>query len=147
MNTKKIYSIPLMLIQLVLIVGLNIGINSCVGTTDFLTSALIPASKGHVKLSTDNKEHYVVQIFLKHLNPIGTSSGQCYVVWMVEKDGMTRNIGCLERSTNLFSGTIKTTFKSDSPIRPMKIYITLEDNPGIQMANTDIVFSTSTFQD
>ncbi len=124
-------------------------ISACVGTTDFLTASILQRPQGHVKVKMDQDSNYIIQIYLKNLirarelQPAKLS----YVVWMVSDRGITKNIGNLKYSTNIFSNTLKSTFRPASPIKPVRIYITAEDDPGIQYSNTEIVFSTSTFRD
>lgn len=130
-------------------IGLSIGISSCAGPTDFLSSAFIPNARGYVKVSTDRDEQYVVKVNLKNLIPLPQhpEMNSSYVVWMVSDGGLTEKIGVLESSTLLFTKIHSTTFKLESRLIPAKIYITAEDNPGNSSSNSEIVFSTSTFRE
>jgi hypothetical protein len=149
MHAIKKYNHFLFLLQFLLGVGLSMGISSCGGTTDFLASAFIPNARGYVKVRTDRQEQYIVKVNLKNLIPLPepTSNTSSYVVWMVSDMGITKNIGVLQTSTLFFTNIHRTTFRLESPIRPTRIFITAEDNPGIPFSNTEIVFSTSTFRD
>jgi hypothetical protein len=86
---------------------------------------------------------------MKNLMPtrVLQSGKQSYVVWMESDRGIAKNIGVLDNSTSFFNHTAKTTFRPASPLRPVRIYITAEDDPGIQFSQTEIVFSTSKFRE
>ena len=129
-------------------IGLVIGVSSCRGATDFLSSAFIPHSRGYVKVSTDRHEQYVIKVNLKNLrSPEQTTTESSYVVWMITEGGVTEKIGLLESSNFLFTKIYSTTFKLESRLTPAKIYITAEDNHSIPNPNSEIVFSTSTFRE
>ena len=127
----------------------TIGISSCAGPADLLSSAFIPNPRGFVKVSTDRNEQYVVRVNLKNLIPLPQLSAThpAYVVWMVSDEGSTEKIGSLESSTLFFTKIHSATFKLETKLIPAKIYITAEDNPGNSYSNSEIVFSTSTFRE
>lgn len=149
MHFKRKSVIPILRFQLLFVIGIGFGFFSCAGTSDFLTSVLIPDSRGYVKVSMDNKKQYVIKVRLKNLLPLHSLSfpEQSYVVWMVSDKGINSNIGVLKTSSLLFAKINKATFRPGSGMSPAKIYITAEDNPWIQNSNTEIVFSTSTFRE
>jgi hypothetical protein len=101
-----------------------------------------------VKVKADQHEQYRITIYLTHLmkNPHIQSEKQSYVVWMVSESGIIQNIGALQES--FFSPhAFKSTFRPGVFEKPVRIYITVEDDPGILTSDTAIVFSTSRFED
>ena len=145
MKVNSLHQFSLLLLP-VLIGCLMAG---CVGTSDFLTSSLLPQTQSHVKIKMGHDSNYVIQVYLinlirvNHLQPAKES----YVVWMVSDRGITKNIGVITYSPTLFSKSIKSTFRPASSLKPARIYITAEDDPGVQISNTEIVFSTSKFRE
>ena len=122
---------------------------ACGGTSDLLTSSFIPVSRAYVKVKADQHDQYRITVYLTHLmkNPQIQSARQSYVVWMVSESGVIQNIGALRASSFLSPSAFKSTFRPGMDDKPVRIYITVEDDPGIAHSNTAIVFSTSRFQD
>ncbi|MCX6270482.1 MAG: hypothetical protein NTU44_04540 [Bacteroidetes bacterium] len=120
---------------------------SCSQKVNFLTSSVVPAARGYVKVTKDRNNNYVIQIQLydlaevKRLQP----SRFTYVVWMVTDQELTRNIGQLNSSTGLFSKKLKASFKTVSSYKPTKIFITAEDNANTQFPGEPLVLSTNRF--
>ena len=119
---------------------------SCTKKISFLTSSVVPAARGTVKVKKDKNMNYVIQIELlnlaevKRLNP----ARETYVVWMVT-DVMTKNIGKIDSSSGMFSNKLKASFETISSIKPTKIFITAEDDASVQYSGSEVVMSTSSF--
>lgn len=131
------------------LLGLSMmSLMACGSTSDLLTSCFIPVSP-YVKVKADRHDQYRITFYQSHLMkiPQGQSEKQSYVVWMVTDSGVTQNIGVLRASSWLSTGAFKSTFRPGLYERPVRIYITVEDDPGILTSNTAIVYSTSRFQD
>lgn len=113
----------------------------------FLTSQIVPAAVGYAKITRDENKNYVIKINLtnlaesKKLQP----SKQIYVVWMLTDDQITKNIGQLKSSPVLFSKKLKATLLTATPFRPVKIFITAEDDGSIQFPGMQMVLSTDKF--
>jgi hypothetical protein len=124
------------------------SINSCATSVSFLTSSVVPAARGSVKVKRDNNKNYVIQISLSDLAESTRlqPSKLTYIVWMVTDRELTKNIGQLNSSKGFMSKQLKGSFKTVSSDKPVKIFITAEDDAGIQYPGAQVVLSTDKFQ-
>lgn len=69
--------------------------SSCATKAIFLNSAVVPAARGSVKVKMDRNKNYVIKIQLTNLAEPNrlTPPKNTYVVWMVNNNGITNNIG------------------------------------------------------
>jgi len=113
----------------------------------FLTSSVVPAAKGYVKLKRDTNKNNVIKIHISNLAEVSRlqPSKQTYVVWMVTDQGKTENIGQLKSTKSLLSKQLKASFETISSSRPIKIFITGENDGSIQYPASLVVLSTSEF--
>ncbi len=120
---------------------------SCSTKAAFLTSAVVPAARGEVKVTRDNNDNYIIELEIANLaEPERLDPPKkLYVVWMVTAQKMTQNIGQMESSSSTFSSKLKADFKTSSASKPVKIFITAEDDASVQYSNSTIVLSTSNF--
>lgn len=129
---------------MVLTTVIAFSFSSCAKKTAFLTSQVVPAARGTVKVKTDDNKNYRIQIDLfnlaepQRLQP----SKQTYVVWMLTDEEITKNIGQIKSSSSTFSKTLKASFETVSSSNPVKIFITAEDDSAIQYPRGEIVLST-----
>jgi hypothetical protein len=123
-------------------------VNSCATSVSFLNSSVVPAAQGSVKIKTDNNKNYVIQISLSNLveSTRLQPSKLTYIVWMVTDRELTKNIGQLNSSKGFMSKSLKGSFKTVSSDKPVKIFITAEDDASIQYPGTPVVLSTDKFQ-
>ena len=132
-------------IVLATIVAFSMG--ACARKVTFLTSPVVPAARGWVKIKKDNNNNYNIKINLsdlaesKRLQP----SKETYVVWMVTNEQSIKNIGQINSSTSLFSKKLKASFETVSAFKPTKIFITAENDASIQYPGTQVVLSTDRF--
>ena len=124
------------------------SVNSCATSVSFLNSSVVPAAQGKVKIKTDNNKNYVIQISLSNLAESTRlqPSKLTYIVWMVTDRELTKNIGQLNSSKGFMSKALKGSFKTVSSDKPVKIFITAEDDASIQYPGTPVVLSTDKFQ-
>ena len=121
--------------------------SSCARKVSFQTSSVVPAARGNVKVKEDNNNNYNIQISLsnlaepKRLQP----SKNTYVVWMETDNNVTKNIGQINSSTGFLSGKLKASFETVSSTKPTKIFLTAEDDAGIQYPGTQVVLTTNDF--
>lgn len=122
--------------------------NSCATSVKFLNSSIVPGARGSVKIKNDKNKNYVIQISLtdlaesQRLQP----SKLTYVVWMVTDRETTKNVGKLNSSRGILSKQLKGSFKTVSSSKPIKIFITAEDDASIQYPGTQVVLSTDKFE-
>jgi hypothetical protein len=124
------------------------SVNSCATSVSFLNSSVVPAAQGTVKIKTDKNKNYVIQISLSNLveSTRLQPSKLTYIVWMVSDRELTKNIGQLNSSKGFMSKALKGSFKTVSSDKPVKIFITAEDDASIQYPGTPVVLSTDKFQ-
>ena len=122
-------------------------LSSCARKINFQNSSIVPAARGDVKVKKDNNNNYSIQISLnnlaepKRLQP----SKNTYVVWMETDDNVTKNIGQINSSTGFLSGRLKASFATVSSTKPTKIFLTAEDDAGIQYPGSQVVLTTHEF--
>ena len=124
-----------------------LSFNSCATNVSFLTSSVVPAARGTVKVKMDNNNNYAIDISLTDLAEVTRlqPSKLAYVVWLVTDEGSTKNIGQINSSKGILSKQLKGSFKTVSSFKPIKIFITAEDDPGIQYPGTQVIISTDKF--
>ncbi len=121
--------------------------SSCAKKVSFQSSSIVPAAKGTVKVKKDKNNNYKINISLtnlaepKNLQP----SKSTYVVWMETSDNGTRNIGQINSSTGFLSSKLKANFETVSAFKPIKIFITAEDEANIQYPGNQLILSTTNF--
>jgi len=133
-NVSIVVLIPLMLVFS----------TSCARKMTFSTSSVVPAAQGSVKVSRDNNKNNVIKISITDLAEVERLQPQkkTYVVWMVTNEGLTKNIGQLNSSKNFLSKNLKASLKTVSSFNPVKIFITAENDPGVQYPGDQVVLST-----
>jgi hypothetical protein len=124
------------------------SLSSCATSVSFLNSSVVPAARGTVKVKKDNNKNYVIQISLTDLAEATRlqPSKLTYIVWMITDRQLTKNIGQLNSSKGFMSKQLKGSFKTVSSDKPVQIFITAEDDAGIQYPGTEVVLSTEKFQ-
>jgi hypothetical protein len=113
----------------------------------FLTSTLVPAARGDVKIHRDKNLNYVVDINISNLAEAFRlqPSRLNYIVWMVTDDEIIMNMGKIKSSVGLLSKNLKASFETVTSFKPVRIFITAEDDPSRQYPGTEIALTTSTF--
>jgi hypothetical protein len=120
---------------------------SCSTKAAFLTSAVVPAARGTVKVTRDKNKNYVIHLDIVNLaEPERLQPPKkMYVVWMVTDQKLTKNIGQIDSSSGAFSNKLKANFETSSAFKPVKIFITAEDDANIQYSNAEVVLITGNF--
>jgi hypothetical protein len=113
----------------------------------FLSSSVVPAARGYVKVKRDNNENYIIQVKISNLAEVNRlqPSKQVYVVWMITGHEITRSIGQIISSTTFLSTKLKASFKKVSSSKPIKIFITAEDEAVAQSPNERVILTTDRF--
>ena len=113
----------------------------------FLTSALVPAARGYVKINRDKNLNYFVSINISNLAEVYRlePAKLTYIVWLVTGDGITMNMGKMKSTAGFFSKKLKATFETVTSLKPVKIFITAEDDPSRQYPGKEVALTTSTF--
>jgi len=118
--------------------------NSCSQkVVSFQISQVVPAAKGTVKVKKDNNKNYTIKISLSDL--AGPDRLQppknTYIVWMETENKSTKNIGQINSSPRSLSASLETV----SSFKPQKIFITAEDDAGVQYPAGQVILSTDDF--
>lgn len=122
-------------------------VSSCSKKVQFLTSEVVPAAAGKVKISTGDNDNYKIDIEILHLaepdklNP----PKKYYVIWMETANNGVVNLGQINSSTGFFSNTLKAEIHTITPYKPVKVFITAEDSASIGEPGTRIVLTTKSF--
>ena len=113
----------------------------------FLSSSIVPAARGYVKVKRDINENYLIQVKISNLAEVNRlqPSKQTYVVWMITDREITVNIGQINSSTTFLSTKLKASFKKVSVSKPIKIFITAEEDAITQIPNEQVILTTDRF--
>ena len=116
-------------------------------TVPFATSTVVPGAEGTVKVKKDKNENYLINVDIDNLAAPGdlTPSKHSYVAWMETKENGTKNIGQVNSERGMFSKARKASLSTVSTFKPVRIYITAEDNGNIEIPGTQVVMTTDSF--
>lgn len=117
---------------------------SCAGKNEFLSSSVVPAARGFVKVKKDKNKNYVIQLQVDYLAEAERLQPpkKTYVVWLVTDQDGTKNIGQLSSSTKALSTKLKASFESVSPHKPVRVFITAENDATISYPGLQTILST-----
>ncbi len=121
--------------------------SSCAVKTPFLTSAVVPAAQGTVQVKNDKNNNYVIKIEIKNLSPSNRLSppSTAYVIWSIANDNRTQNLGQINSSDDFMASDLAISFETVSSIKPSKIVITAENDPGVQSPSFSQVVLTTDY--
>jgi len=122
-------------------------VSSCATKAIFVSSAVVPAAQGYVKVKSDKNRNYLVKVELKNLAPSSRlqPSKNMYVVWMMSNDNATKNIGQVVSATTLLSKELQGSLETVTTLKPVKIFITAEDNANTEYPDSRVVLTTKFF--
>ena len=123
------------------------SLSACTKKIAFLTSSVVPAARGYVNIKVDKNKNNVIDVHLTDLAEVQRlqPARQTYVVWMLTDHEITKNIGQIKSSTGMMKKQLKASFETVSSFKPVKIFITAEDNADIQYPGNQIVLETDKF--
>ncbi len=121
--------------------------SACSKKIHFQTSSVVPAARGTVKVKKDGNNNYQIKISIINLaEPTRLQpSKKTYVVWMQTENNGTQNIGQINSSAGLLSSSLKASFEAVSSFKPIKIFLTAEDDAAIQYPSSQVVLLTNNF--
>lgn len=124
-----------------------LALSSCAKKVSFLTSSVVPAAHGYVKMKKDNNKNYVIHIQLSDLADVSRlePSRKAYIVWMDTDEQQAKNLGQINSSGSMLSSRKKSSFETVSPVKPIRIFITAEDDHTVQSPGSQVVLSTDKF--
>jgi anti-sigma-K factor RskA len=139
MKTTKLNTLTKTLFLGVLATMIIFSFYSCAKKAFFLTSSVVPAAQGEVTVTKDKNNNYVIKMQISNLAQVDRLQPpkKSYVVWMEAERGITRNIGLITSSTKL-----KVSFETVATLRPTRIFITAEEDEGVQYPGSMVVLTT-----
>jgi hypothetical protein len=113
----------------------------------FLSSSVVPAARGYIRVTRDTDENYIIKVRISNLAEVNRlqPSKQVYVVWMVTDREITNSIGQINSSTTFLSTKLKASFKKVSSSKPIKIFITAEQDAATHTPDEQVILSTDRF--
>lgn len=121
--------------------------SSCITKMNFITSPVVPAAKGTVKVKKDKNKNYEIKIEVVNLaEPDRLDPPKnVYVVWMVTNHNETKKLGLIKSSTKFMSNKLKASFETVTTWKPIKIFIVAENDASNQYPDTQVVLTTKQF--
>jgi hypothetical protein len=147
MKTTRLNTLTKNILLAVLTITMILSFNSCATKANFLTSSVVPAARGSVKVKKDKNKNYSIKIYLYNLAEANRLQPpkKTYVIWMETDQNITKNLGQTNTSTGLLSKKLKASFETVSSFKPTKIFITAEDEANIQNPGMQVILSTNNF--
>lgn len=120
---------------------------SCARKISFTSSSVVPAARGDVKIKKDDNKNYSIQIHVTNLAEVERlqPARHAYVVWMDTDQQTTKNIGQIKSSSGMLSSKLKASFETVSSFKPVRIFITAEDDADISYPGSQLVLTTERF--
>lgn len=121
-------------------------LNSCAKKFVFLSSSVVPAAQGYVKIKRDKNKNYVIQVTVSNLAEVERlhSSNTTYIVWASVERNMTKNIGQLKSGSGFMSKNLKAQMNTVSSFNPSRIFITAESDPSVSYPS-QVILTTDNF--
>ena len=147
MKTQKLYQTRKNFLSGILMIAMMLLISSCATSESFLNSSVVPAATGKVKVKKDANENYVINLQVDDLAAIERlqSSKQMYVVWMQTERGNFENLGQLKTSTGFLSKQRTASLETVSSFKPVRIFITAENEKNVRYPDQETILTTDTF--
>ena len=110
----------------------------------FQNSSVVPAAEGTIAITEDDNENYKIDLAVKRLADPGrlTPPKSVYVVWIETSQSGMVNIGQLTTSTKGFSKMLTSSLSAVSSYKPLKVFITAEDNAEANYPSMSVVLET-----
>ena len=131
----------------VLFLGLLLPMQSCSKKVQFENSPVVPAARGDVKISKNSNKNYGIKIKFDNLAEVNRLDPpkKTYVIWMVTDQQSTKNIGQVKSGSSMMSSKLKADFETATPFKPVKIFVTAEDDGNVEYPGMYTILSTSNF--
>ena len=119
-------------------------LSSCATNMKFLTSTIVPAATGEVKVKKDNNSNYVLNLEVKNLaEPKSlTPPHEAYVVWMEDGRNAVKKLGQLSPGSGMLSKSLKASLSATSVTEPTRVFITAEEGVDRQVPEGQIILTT-----
>lgn len=126
---------------------LAFALSSCTTKVNFLKSSVVPAAKGTVKVTKDGNNNYKIKVQISNLAESTqlTPPKSVYVVWLMSDSKAIKNIGQIVSGSGFMSKKLKAGFETTSSFKPSKIFLTAENDPGVQYPFSEVILTTGVF--
>jgi hypothetical protein len=113
----------------------------------FQNSTVVPGAEGTVKVKKDKNGNFDIDIDIVNLADSKklTPPKKVYVVWIETVEKGVKNIGQVHSSSSMLSKTKKASITTVSPYKPIRIFVTGEDDGGTEEPSDVVVLTTDTF--
>jgi hypothetical protein len=113
----------------------------------FLSSSIVPAARGFVKVKRDINENYLIEVKISNLAEVNRLQPmkQAYIVWMITDHEITKRLGQINSSKTFLSTKLKASFKKVLSSKPIKIFLTAENDAGVQSPDEQVILTTDRF--
>jgi hypothetical protein len=147
MKKTRVNTLTKKLILLLFSVMILLSLDSYAKKFSFLSSSVVPAARGYIKVKRDDNKNYVIQVKVSNLAEVNRlqPSKHAYVIWMITDQEITKNIGQLNSATTPLSTKLKASYETSSSSKPIKIFITAEDDAGTQSPSEQVILTTDRF--
>lgn len=147
MKTQKSINLTKNFFLGILIASLTLFVTSCATNVSFLNSSIVPAAEGTVKIKKDKNENYNIQVEIEDLAEVKRLqiAKETYLVWMETEEGVLENLGQLSSKTGFMSKQRTASLETVSPYKPVKIFVTAEDESNVQYPSSTVILTTDKF--
>ncbi|MCX6285201.1 MAG: hypothetical protein NTW31_13320 [Bacteroidetes bacterium] len=113
----------------------------------FLSSPMVPAARGDVNVKIDKNKNYIIEIQIAGLAEVNRlqPSKHAYVVWILTDQEITKNLGQIVSIASQGEKKLKASFEVISPAKPIKIFITAENDGTVETPGDTVVLTTDRF--
>jgi hypothetical protein len=131
----------------ILILSVFFIFTSCAQRVTFLSSTVVPAADGRVKVKQDDNRNYQIDVKVTDLADVGRlkSSKETYVVWMETDRGNIENLGQLRSSRGFLSRQHTATLETVSAYKPTRVFVTTEHGTNARHPSNEVVLTTERF--
>ena len=121
-------------------------LSGCATRAKFVSSPVVPAAQGQVKVKKDNNNNYRLSIDVENLaEPKQLPQPRnVYVVWADTPNGV-QNLGQLKVDKGFLSGKLKASLETLTPYKPSRVFITAEDVATVSYPGSYTVLNTNSF--
>lgn len=147
MKAIKLYNYSASILSFAILLFAVFSLSSCAKKISFIASDVVPAAQGRVKIKKDKNDNYAIEVSVtnlaeaKRLKP----SKETYVVWIETENNGIKNIGRMNSSSGLFSSGLKASLNAISSYKPLRVFITAENDADILYPGSHFVLGTRTF--
>jgi hypothetical protein len=131
----------------IFLLAMMLIITSCATNESFLNSSVVPGASGNVKVKRDKNQNYVIDLKVADLAAVDKlqSAKQMYVVWMETERGNFENLGQMQTSTGFMSKQRKASLETVSSFKPIRFFITAENEKNARYPDQVTILTTDTF--